>query len=37
VENSRENLGSPAGDHSGNVSDLFVEEKMHGLVTVAVK
>jgi hypothetical protein len=33
-ENSRENLGTPAGDHSGNVNDLFVEEK---LLTVAVK
>jgi hypothetical protein len=37
VENSRANLGSPAGDHSGNVNDLFVEGKLRGLVTVAVK
>lgn len=37
VENSRDNLGSQARDHPGNVSDLFVEEKLRDLLTVAVK
>lgn len=37
VENSRANLSSTAGDHPGNVNDLFVEEKLCDLVTVAVK
>jgi hypothetical protein len=37
VENSRANLGPSAGDHPGDVTVLFIEEKLHGLITVPVK
>jgi hypothetical protein len=37
VENSRANLGSSAGDHPGDVTDLFVEEKLYDFITVPVK
>jgi hypothetical protein len=37
VENSRALLGSPAENHPGDVTDLFIEEKLHYLVTNHVR
>jgi hypothetical protein len=37
VENSRANLGSPTGDHPGDITDLFIEEKLHCIVTDPTK
>jgi hypothetical protein len=37
VDNSRANLDSSAGNHPGDVTALFIEEKLNHLVTNAVR